>query len=67
MQAGLGRQEYEGFAMAYFDDPEAYRAVMGNARPEVLAVAKRVIGSNADEGLAEFLEELVETHAVEPL
>jgi hydroxymethylpyrimidine pyrophosphatase-like HAD family hydrolase len=40
---------------------------MGNARPEVLAVAKRVIGSNADEGLAEFLEELVETHAVEPI
>ena len=40
---------------------------MGNARPEVLAVAKRVIGSNADEGLAAFLEELVETHAVEPM
>ena len=40
---------------------------MGNARPEVLAVARRVIGSNADEGLAKFLEELVETHAVEPL
>lgn len=40
---------------------------MGNARPEVLAVAKRVIGSNAEEGLAQFLEELVETHAVEPL
>ena len=40
---------------------------MGNARPEVLAVAKRVIGSNADEGLAQFIEELVETHAVEPL
>lgn len=40
---------------------------MGNARPEVLAVAKRVIGSNAEEGLAQFLEELVSTHAVEPL
>jgi hydroxymethylpyrimidine pyrophosphatase-like HAD family hydrolase len=40
---------------------------MGNARPEVLAIAKRVIGTNADEGLAQFLEELVETHAVEPL
>jgi hydroxymethylpyrimidine pyrophosphatase-like HAD family hydrolase len=40
---------------------------MGNARPEVLEVAKRVIGTNADEGLAEFLEELVETHAVEPM
>jgi Cof subfamily protein (haloacid dehalogenase superfamily) len=40
---------------------------MGNARPEVLAVANRVIGTNADEGLAQFLEELVETHAVEPM
>ncbi len=40
---------------------------MGNARPEVLAIAKRVIGTNAEEGLAQFLEELVETHAVEPL
>ena len=40
---------------------------MGNARPEVLAIAKRVIGSNAEDGLAVFLEELVETHAVEPL
>jgi Cof subfamily protein (haloacid dehalogenase superfamily) len=40
---------------------------MGNARPEVVAVAKRVIGTNAEEGLAQFLEELVETHAVEPL
>jgi hydroxymethylpyrimidine pyrophosphatase-like HAD family hydrolase len=40
---------------------------MGNARPEVIAIAKRVIGSNADEGLAAFLDELVETHAVEPL
>src|SRR5688572_20964000 len=40
---------------------------MGNARPEVLAVAKRVIGSNVDEGLAQFLEELVAEHVVEPL
>ena len=40
---------------------------MGNARPEVLAVANRVIGSNLDEGLAQFLEELVREHAVEPL
>ena len=40
---------------------------MGNAKPEVQAIAKRVIGSNVDEGLAEFLEELVATHAVEPL
>ena len=40
---------------------------MGNARPPVLAVARRVIGANHDEGLAEFLEELVESHAVQPL
>lgn len=40
---------------------------MGNARPEVMAVAKRVIGTNADDGLARFLEELVETHEVAPL
>jgi hydroxymethylpyrimidine pyrophosphatase-like HAD family hydrolase len=40
---------------------------MGNAKPEVKAIAKRIIGSNQDEGLAAFLEELVETHAVEPL
>ena len=31
---------------------------MGNARPELKAVAKRVIGTNADDGLAAFLEEL---------
>ena len=40
---------------------------MGNARPEIKAVAKRVIGTNAEEGLAQFIEELVEQHAVEPL
>jgi Cof subfamily protein (haloacid dehalogenase superfamily) len=39
---------------------------MGNARPEVIAVAKRVIGANHEDGLAEFLEELISTHAVEP-
>ena len=39
---------------------------MGNARPELLAVAKRVIKRNDEDGLAEFLEELVESHAVEP-
>ncbi len=37
---------------------------MGNARPEVQAVAKRVIGHNKDEGLAVFLEELVAQHVV---
>jgi hydroxymethylpyrimidine pyrophosphatase-like HAD family hydrolase len=40
---------------------------MGNARPEALAVAKRVIGPNTEDGLAVFLEELVERGSVEPL
>jgi len=40
---------------------------MGNARPEVQAAAKRVIGHNADDGLAAFLEELVAEHAVQPV
>ena len=40
---------------------------MGNAKPEVQAIANRVIGSNKDEGLALFLEELVAEHVVEPL
>lgn len=39
---------------------------MGNARPEVQAVAARVIGTNADEGLAAFLDELVDEHLVDP-
>ena len=40
---------------------------MGNARDEIKAIAKRVIGHNKDEGLAEFLEELVEQHTVAPM
>jgi hypothetical protein len=40
---------------------------MGNARPEVLAAAKRVIGSNDENGLAAFLNELVDQHQVDPL
>jgi Cof subfamily protein (haloacid dehalogenase superfamily) len=40
---------------------------MGNARPEIQAVARRVIGTNAEDGLAAFLEELVEQHTVKPL
>ena len=40
---------------------------MGNARPEIRAIAKRVIGTNAEDGLAKFLEELVAEHAVRPL
>ena len=40
---------------------------MGNARPEVRAAAARVIGSNRDDGLADFLDELVDRHEVEPV
>ena len=40
---------------------------MGNARPEIQATAGKVIGTNAEEGLAKFLEELVAEHAVRPL
>jgi hypothetical protein len=35
---------------------------MGNARQEVKAIAKRVIGRNADDGLAEFLEAWLAEH-----
>ena len=38
---------------------------MGNARPEIQAIADRVIGANHDEGLAAFLDELVDGHLVE--
>ena len=38
---------------------------MGNARPEIQKLAKRVIGRNDDDGLAKFLEELVEQREVE--
>jgi 5-amino-6-(5-phospho-D-ribitylamino)uracil phosphatase len=40
---------------------------MGNAKEEVRSIAKRIIGSNRDDGLAVFLEELVATHAVQPI
>ena len=40
---------------------------MGNARPEAMAAAKKVIKPNTEEGLAEFLEELVDQHLVEPV
>jgi Cof subfamily protein (haloacid dehalogenase superfamily) len=40
---------------------------MGNARPEVQAAAKRVIGTNREEGLAVYLNELVDQYEVEPL
>jgi Cof subfamily protein (haloacid dehalogenase superfamily) len=38
---------------------------MGNAKPEIQAIADRVIGANHDEGLAAFLDELVDGHLVE--
>jgi Cof subfamily protein (haloacid dehalogenase superfamily) len=37
---------------------------MGNARPEVQAIAKRVVGTNAEDGLATFLDELVDSGMV---
>lgn len=40
---------------------------MGNAHQQVRAVARRVIGTNAEDGLAVFLEEIVATNLVEPL
>ena len=40
---------------------------MGNARAEAKAAAKLVIGTNAEEGLARFLEELVADQVVEPM
>ena len=40
---------------------------MGNAKPEAIAAADRVISRNDADGLAEFLEELVETNAVAPM
>ena len=40
---------------------------MGNAKPEAIAVADRVINRNDADGLAEFLEELVDSKAVAPI
>lgn len=40
---------------------------MGNARPEALAAAKRIIGHNTEDGLAIFLDELVDQKLVLPL
>jgi len=39
---------------------------MGNAKPEVLALADRVVGTNAEDGLAAFLDELVDSGMVAP-
>ena len=40
---------------------------MGNARQEIQAAAKLVIKPNREDGLAQFLEELVAEHAVDPI
>lgn len=40
---------------------------MGNAHPLVRAAAGRIIGTNAQDGLAAFLEEVIATNLVEPL
>jgi Cof subfamily protein (haloacid dehalogenase superfamily) len=40
---------------------------MGNARDEVKQAAKKIIGTNRDDGLAIFLEELVAQNVVEPI
>ena len=37
---------------------------MGNSHPDLLKHAKKVIGHNRDDGLAEFLEELIATNPV---
>lgn len=39
---------------------------MGNAIPAVKQVARRVIAPNSEDGLAAFLNEIVDTHLVEP-
>jgi len=39
---------------------------MGNSHADLLKCAARVIGRNSDEGLAVFLEELLDTGAVQP-
>jgi hydroxymethylpyrimidine pyrophosphatase-like HAD family hydrolase len=39
---------------------------MGNAKPEVLEVAKLVIRRNDEDGLADFLNELLDEHEIEP-
>jgi hypothetical protein len=40
---------------------------MGNAQPELLEIADVVIAQNGEDGLAEFLEELVADQLVEPM
>lgn len=68
---GIMGEEIIAVGDDYNDIPMLSRAglgvAMGNAKPEVRAVAKRVIGHNAQEGLAEFLEEVVASRLVAPL
>lgn len=40
---------------------------MGNAREPIRRAARRIIGTNHEEGLAAFIEELLEQHQVQPL
>jgi len=40
---------------------------MGNANPQLQAAADQVIGHNRDDGLAVFLEELIDRHLVEKI
>lgn len=40
---------------------------MGNAKPQVRQAAGRVIGHNHQDGLAAFIEELIETQTVRPI
>jgi Cof subfamily protein (haloacid dehalogenase superfamily) len=44
----------------------ALGVAMGNAHSDVKTAAKRVIGSNHQDGLAEFLEMLVDSHTIQP-
>ena len=39
---------------------------MGNAIPAIKQIARRVIAPNSEDGLAAFLNEIVDTHLVEP-
>jgi hypothetical protein len=39
---------------------------MGNAHPDLLQCAAKIIGPNNEDGLAIFLEELIASHAVQP-
>lgn len=69
-QHGIGPEQIVAIGDDVNDLPMIAQAglgvAMGNAKAEVRAVAKRLIKSNREDGLAEFLEELVSRHIVEP-